>query len=181
MLSSLTSIGKARGKCVGQDLDHEIHIVVTQLLRRDAPQIELMRRPRMESINGIAPVRDARTDEEHVIAVIVGESSQRRGDHGAGVTPQHVIVIDVTGVAGVSSNRGWGKPQLVVVVGQGHDAWASSRADGTAPRRTQSRCGVIDEELEGVLALRRVGQVADCQVVRDLIRSKHGWHRNSFR
>ena len=46
---------------------------------RDAPQVELVRRWRMEPVDGVPPVHHSRADEEHVVDGFGRQGAERGG------------------------------------------------------------------------------------------------------
>src|SRR5437870_13666979 len=126
----------------------------------DAPEIELMRRASVQSVDGVAAERDARADQEDVVVRRGGQASQRRGDDRTGVASQDVAGVHVAGVAGIACHGLCGIAQTVVVVGERNDPWTAFDADLRWPRRRERADGDVDQELETVSSLRRISEIA---------------------
>jgi hypothetical protein len=105
-----------------QQSGHLIHIGVAEGPRRDAPEVKLMRRACMDTIDRVTAEHDAGAHEEDIVGRFRRQGAQRRWHHRAGVATEHPERIDVPGVTLVPC-RGVGREaEIVVVVGDGDDA-----------------------------------------------------------
>ena len=127
-----------------------------------------MRGPGVLPVDGVPAVHDPRADQQHVIAGLAGEPAQRRGDHGAGMTAQHVPGVHVPGVAGIPGDRLGGVSEPVVVVGDRHDPRAAAPANLTVPGTAEPRHGLVDEDLDGVRPFGGIGQIPQAKVAPQL-------------
>ena len=60
-------------------LDHREQVVTRERPLRDPPQIELVRLADMQAIDGVAPIRQAGTREQHILVARRRDHAQRRG------------------------------------------------------------------------------------------------------
>jgi hypothetical protein len=104
-----------------QDRDHLGHVGAAHRPLSDPPQVELVRGAGVLPVDRVPAVHDPRADQQHVVAGLAGEPAQRRGDHGAGMTAQHVPGVHVPGVAGIPGDRLSWVSEPVVVVGDRND------------------------------------------------------------
>jgi len=123
-----------------------------------------VRGSRVLPVDGIPAVHDPRAGEQHVITGLSGKLAQRGGDHGAGMTAEHMPGVRVPGVAGIPGDRLGGVAEPVIVVGDRHDPVAAAPADRATPHTRQPLDGLADEDLDGVRTLRGVGQVPDAEI-----------------
>jgi hypothetical protein len=122
----------------------------------------------MQPVDAVPAVDDPGTGQEDIIGRVRGQGPQRGGNQRAGVAPEHPLVIDVAGVAGITGDVAGAVAEVVVVVHDGDDAVAAPPADLASPPVRQRAGGAIEGELEGVRAGRRVGEVPDGQVTGEL-------------
>jgi hypothetical protein len=109
-------------------MEHLLQVSVAEAPPADAPQVQLMGRAGVETVDSVAAIGDARAHQEDVVGGFVGEPGEGRGDHGSGMAAQHVAVIDVTGVAGITGDICRRVPEPLVVFRQRDDAWAADVA-----------------------------------------------------
>jgi len=123
----------------------------------------LVRGPGVLPVDGVAAVRDPRAGQQHVITRLAGKPSQRRRDHGAGMTAQHAPGIDVSGLAALPGDRLDRIAEPVIIVGDRHDPGTAAPADLAAPGPAQPFHSQADKDLDGVRTFRRVGQNPGCR------------------
>jgi len=80
---------------------------------------------------------------------------------------QHVVRVDVTGVARVAGDVGGVVAEVVVVVGDGDDPIARPPPDFGA-RSGRGRDGPLDDELDRVRPTGRIREIADGEVPGEL-------------
>ena len=69
--------------------------------------------------------------------------------------------IHITGVAGVTRDCVGREAEGVVVVSQRNNSGATGQADVAVPARGEGGHGEVDEQLDGMTARSRIGEVAD--------------------
>jgi hypothetical protein len=79
------------------------------------------------------------------------------------VTAEHAVIADISRVADVAGDGVGCIAEPVVVVVDGDDRAGADQPDLAGPGRGQRLDGVFDKKLEGVQALRGVGEIADRQ------------------
>ncbi len=89
---------------------------------------------------------------------------------------QYVVVIDVTGVAGIACDGGGWIAKPVVVVGQRDDSRPPFDSDLAFPGRGESVDSKVDEELDGVGSGVAISEVAKCEVGCKLLGGERGEH-----
>ena len=159
-----------RGERGHQHRDHVVQIGTAQLPGTDPPQVELMRGAGVLPVDGVAPVGDARADQQHVGRGRPGQFAERRRDDGGGMAAQHLPGGHVPGVAGLPGDRAGRVAEPVVIVGHRDYPRATAPADRAAPGAGQRLGRPADDELDGVRAGRGVGEVADAEVAPQLLR-----------
>ena len=100
-----------------------------------APQVELVRLAGVQAVDAVAPVDQARADQQHVGGRLgLGRQlAQRRRHQGRGLRAQQGGLAHVAGVAGVAGGAARRVVQPIVVVGHRHDGAAAAAAQGGAP------------------------------------------------
>jgi hypothetical protein len=181
----LQAVTPARRQRLHQQADHLTEVGVVERPARDAPQVELVGRCGMEPVDGVAPVDNPRTDQEHVGGGggLGREGTQGGGDHRAGVAAQHAVLVEVAGVAHVPADRVGRDAQPVVVVLDGDHTRPPVPAHLAVPGRGERGDGGVGQQLDGVVALPGVGEVPHGQVVGELARAegvRRGRHGVSF-
>jgi hypothetical protein len=128
----------------------------------DAPEVRLVGFAGMKAVDGVATVHDARTDEEHVVRSggIGGEAPEERGDHRRRLRAEGASRRQVAGVAGVPRRAIRGIVEPVVVVLDRHDRACALDHDAGAPRRRECGDGGVEDLLDCVRTLRRIGEIA---------------------
>jgi hypothetical protein len=159
-----------------QRTDHLVQVAAGQRAAADPPQVQLVRRARVLPVDDVAPVGHARADEQDVIGEIVGQHTQPRRHERGRVGAQHAPVIDVPGVARVPGDVGRVIPEVIVVVGDGDNPRPAAPADlgAGAPSGRQRGHGRVDDQLDRVVAVGRIGQVGYREVALELSRAEHG-------
>ena len=174
MSPRLLAVGQARGERAEQDRDHLVQVGAAHRPPGDPPQVELVRGAGVLPVDGVPAVHDPRAGQQHVVAGLAGEPAQRRGDHGAGMTAQHVPGVHVPGVAGIPGDRLGRVPEPVVVVGDRHDPRAAAPANLTVPGTAEPLHRLADEDLDRVRAFGRIGQIPHAKVALQLHRIEVG-------
>jgi hypothetical protein len=168
MRPRLLAVGQARSEHATQDRDHLVHVGVAHRPPGDPPQVELVRGPGVLPVDGVPAVHDPGADQQHIVARLAGEPTQRRGDHGGGMTAQHVPGVHIPGVAGIPGDRlGW-VSEPVVVISDRHDPRAAAPANLAVPGTSEPRHGLADEDLDGVRTFGRIGQIPQAKVALQL-------------
>ena len=128
----------------------------------------------MEPVDDVAAIGDARAYEEDVGDRLGGKAGQGRWDHGAGMAAEHVAVIDIAGVAGITCDVRGGVTKPVVVVGQRDDSRSSFNPDLAVPRRCQGVDSGLHEKLDSVGPGVRIGEVPEREIAAELVSSQGG-------
>ena len=185
MSPRLLAVGPAQGERAEQDRDHLGHVGAAHRPLSDPPQVELVRGAGVLPVDRVPAVHDPGADQQHVVAGLTGEPAQRRGDHGAGMTAQHVPGVHVPGVPGIPGDRLSWVSEPVVVVGDRHDPGTGAPADLAAPGTTEPLHSLADEDLDGVGTFGGFGQIPQAKVTPQLHRievgSKTGHGDSSFK
>ncbi len=174
MCPRLLAVGQARGEGAEEDRDHLVHVGVAPRPPGDPPQVELVRGPGVLPVDGVPAVHDPRADQQHIVAGLAGEPAQRRGDHGAGMTAQHVPGVHVPGVAGIPGDRPGRVSEPVVVVGDRHDPGTAAPANLAVPGTSEPLHSLADEDLDGVGTFGGIGQIPHAEVALQLHRIEAG-------
>jgi hypothetical protein len=87
---------------------------------------------------------------------------------------EHVAVIDIAGVAGITCDIRGGVTKPVVVVGQRDDSRSSFNPDLADPRRGQGADSGLHEKLDAVGSGVRIGEVPECEIAAELVSSEGG-------
>lgn len=143
--------------------DERRHLVerrAAQRPPRHPPEVHLVRRAGVQPVDAVAPVDEARAHQQHVVPGLGGQPAQKRRHQRARLGAQHLGGRDVAGVARVAGRTVRRVPQRVVVVRDGHDGAGAVEVEVGAPAGAQRLDDVAQEELQGVWALRGVGQVS---------------------
>jgi hypothetical protein len=99
----------------------------------------------VQPIDRIAPVREARADDQHIVVVGRRECAERARNQRRHLRAKQAIVRDVAGVTRISARAVGRVPQLVVVIGDGHERGRAVEHDGTAPLHVQCGHRVVHE------------------------------------
>jgi hypothetical protein len=142
--------------------DHRIQRVAPEPAPGQAPQVELVRLADVQPVDGVAPVDEAGYGEQLVTDPTAqppecGRNGRRR------VRPQQPGLVEIAGVAPVARGAVGRIAERVVVVDDGDDTVAAMHADGYPPELREALEGDCDERLHRVLALRRIGEVAQLE------------------
>jgi len=100
--------------------------------------------------------------EEDVVGRVGGQPSQGRWDHGARMTAEDVLVVDVSGAAGISGDGVRWMPEPVVIVRQRDDARSPFCPDLTAPGEGVD--GKVHQRPDRMGPVVRIGEVAKFKV-----------------
>jgi hypothetical protein len=174
--AGLPAPGPARRERLDQQADHVAQVGEPELAAGDAPQVELVRRRRMEPVDRVAPVDHPGADEEHVGGGLDRQRPQRGRDHRGGVGAEQVALVHIAAVAHVTADRVRRDAEPVVVVLDRDHPRPLVAAHLAAPGGGEPVGGGVDEELDGVTALAGVGEVPRGQVVGELGRGEGGWY-----
>jgi hypothetical protein len=142
--------------------DHRVEVVLTECrtCAPEPPEVVLVRLTDVVAVDHVAAVADARSAQQHVIRSVPRDLLVQSRHARAGVRPQHVGVVDVPGVAAVARDIVRAVAEPVVVVGDRDDAGPGVAADGHLPRSGERSLESRRHELDRVVTLRRIGQVA---------------------
>ena len=130
----------------------------------------------VESVDGVTSIGDARAHDQDVLRSLVGQRTQGGRDHGGGVAPQDMGSIDIPGVPRVARHSVGREAERVVVVCQGNNSGATGQAHLAAPGRSEGGRREVDEQLDGMTARSRIGEVADGEVTGQLVGQEDGGH-----
>ncbi len=179
--SAVRAAGQHRGD---DERDHRLEVLQAALTRGagHAPQIELVRLPGVQPIDGVTAVGQAGADEEQILTVCEGpEARQERRNHRRGLGAQDGDVAHVTGVASVPGDRIGRVTEAIVVVARGDHGARATKANFGAPGVAQGRDDRVDQELESVLPLLGIGEIADGERATELREGKRRDGRNGGR
>ena len=118
-----------------------------------------MRLANREPIDAIAPVDEPGAGKQHVFVGGASQRTQQAGNHRARMRPQDLRVAHVARVPRVARRGVGGVPEQLVVVGDRHERLGAMDDHIAVPGLAQRRHSVLDEELERVRPVRRVGQI----------------------
>src|SRR5204862_5603421 len=85
-------------------------------------------------------------------------------------------MFDLAKVPGVACHCVGREAEGVVVVGQGNNSGATGQAHLAAPGRSEGGRRKVDDQLDGMTARSRIGEVADGEVTGELVGRKDGGH-----
>jgi hypothetical protein len=144
--------------------DHRLEIAARELgaAAAQAPEIELVGLARVQTIDAVAPVDDAGAGEQDVApAALAGELGERGGHDGRGLRSQHDVAGDVARVADVADDALGRVAEAVVVVGDGRERRGAAHAWLGAPVGDEGGGRSLDERLQGVRPVVRIGQIGN--------------------